>query len=211
MPDVDGLTLTKWIRHDPKLANTTVIVLTSGARSEDQEQFRQLDVAAHLMKPVKQSELFNAIGMSLGIAALQDKGEQASGPSAEPKIGPLRFLLAEDSIVNQKLAIGLLEKHGHSVVVAGNGREAIATLAEQEFDVVLMDVEMPEMDGFEAAAIIRLRERQTERHIPIIAMTAHAMKGDRERCLESGMDGYVAKPIRVQRLFDAIEAVMENR
>ncbi len=211
MPDVNGLTLTEWIRHDPQLASTTVIVLTSGVRSEDQERYKQLDIAAHLMKPVKQSELFNAIGMSLGIAALQDKDEQRSGPSAEPTIGPLRFLLAEDSIVNQKLAIGLLEKHGHSVVVAGNGREAIATLAEQEFDVVLMDVEMPEMDGFEATAIIRLRERQTGGHIPIIAMTAHAMKGDRERCLEAGMDGYVAKPIRVQRLFDAIEAVMENR
>ena len=123
---------------------------------------------------------------------------------------PLRVLLAEDSVVNQKLAIGLLEKHGHTVVVAANGKEAIAALTSQEFDVVLMDVEMPEMDGLEATAVIRVQEKQTGEHIPIVAMTAHAMKGDRERCLEAGMDEYVSKPIRAQQLFETLASVCQG-
>ena len=113
--------------------------------------------------------------------------------------------------MNQKLAIGLMEKHGHSVVVANNGKAAIAALASQEFDVVLMDVEMPEMDGLEATAVIRVKERQAGKHVPIIAMTAHAMKGDRERCLEAGMDDYVSKPIRAQKLFETLESVLQDR
>ena len=148
------------------------------------------------MKPVKQSELFDAIGMSLGITVPEDEGEETIGRERKVELPPLRVLLAEDSLVNQKLAIGLLEKHGHTVVVAANGKEAIAALTSQEFDVVLMDVEMPEMDGLEATAVIRVQEKQTGKHIPIVAMTAHAMKGDRERCLEAGMDEYVSKPIR---------------
>ena len=120
----------------------------------------------------------------------------------------LRLLLAEDNPVNQRLAVRLLEKQGHQVVVAGNGREALAALDGQPFDVVLMDVQMPEMDGFEATAAIRAREPAPAPHIPIIAMTAHAMKGDRERCLEAGMDGYVSKPIRPQELFEVLEGLV---
>jgi len=116
----------------------------------------------------------------------------------------MRILLAEDSLVNQKLAVGLLKRQGHSVVVANNGKEALAELELREFDLVVMDVQMPEMDGLEATAAIRAREVQTGAHVPIIAMTAHAMKGDRERCLEAGMDQYVSKPIRARQLFDAI-------
>jgi CheY-like chemotaxis protein len=160
------------------------------------------------MKPVKQSELFDAIGLSLGIALPEDELEEAARRRRTVKLPPLRVLLAEDSVVNQKLAIGLMEKHGHSVVVANNGKEAIAALASHRFDVVLMDVEMPEMDGLEATAVIRVKEKQTGEHIPVIAMTAHAMKGDRERCLEAGMDDYVSKPIRAQQLFDTLESVL---
>jgi two-component system sensor histidine kinase/response regulator len=208
MPEADGITLTEWIRQDPELADTTVIVLTSGARSDDLKRCEGLGVAAHLMKPVKQSELFDAIGMSLGITIREDEVEATLQGEPESQRPSLRCLLAEDSLVNQKLAVALLEKHGHKVTVTNNGKEAIAALASQQFDVVLMDVEMPEMGGLEATAVIRVQEQQRGTHIPIIAMTAHAMKGDRERCLDAGMDGYVAKPIRAAQLFQTIEAVV---
>ncbi len=181
MPEVDGLTLTGWIRQDPDLADTTVIVLTSGTHPDDMKRCDELKVAAYLMKPVKQSELLGAIEMSLGVAVPEDERVEALPGQPKEALPPLHVLLAEDSLVNQKLAVGLMEKHGHSVMVANNGKEAIAALASQQFDVVLMDVEMPEMDGLEATAVIRVKEKQTGEHIPIIAMTAHAMKGDRER------------------------------
>ena len=120
---------------------------------------------------------------------------------------PLRVLLAEDNPVNQVVAIRLLEKRGHSVAVAGNGREALDATEQRIFDVVLMDLEMPEMSGLEATAAIRRREQRTGTHIPIIAMTAHAMIGDRERCLAAGMDGYVSKPVRADELYAALENV----
>lgn len=121
---------------------------------------------------------------------------------------PLRILVAEDSLVNQKLAVGLLERRGHTVVIANNGKQAVATLASQDFDVVLMDVQMPEMDGLDATAAIRAREKQTGRHVPIIALTAHAMRGDRERFLAAGMDDFVAKPIRLQQLLETLQRVL---
>ena len=163
------------------------------------------------MKPVKQSELFDAIGMSLGLASLAAGAEASVLRQPSVELPPLRILLAEDSLVNQKLALGLLGKHGHSVVVANNGKEAVVALASGEYDVVLMDVEMPEMDGLEATAVVRTGERQTGKHVPIIAMTAHAMKGDRERCLEAGMDDYVSKPIRAQQLFAVLKSVLGQR
>ncbi|MCH7729374.1 MAG: response regulator, partial [Planctomycetes bacterium] len=129
-------------------------------------------------------------------------------PTVEsPTIRPLRILLAEDNFINQKLALGLLEPEGHEVTVVTNGAEAVQAVMSNDFDLVLMDVQMPELDGFDATRQIREHEKQTSTHLPIIAMTAHAMKGDRERCLEAGMDDYLAKPIRITELFGKLAAL----
>jgi two-component system sensor histidine kinase/response regulator len=210
MPELDGFDLARQVKQDPQLGSTVIMMLTSGDRPGDIARCEGLGIAAYLLKPIKQSELFDAIALAMGITAPED--ELAEPGAAEParRLRPLRILLAEDSLVNQRLAVGLLEKHGHTVVVANHGREAVAAWESDPFDLVLMDVQMPEMDGYEATAVIRAKERRTGRHTPIVAMTAHAMKGDREQCLESGMDGYVAKPIRAQQLFDAIEAVLAD-
>jgi CheY-like chemotaxis protein len=153
-----------------------------------------------------QSDLLDALLTALGGSARE---QQPAGPEVPARAGtrPLRVLLAEDNLVNQKLAVHLLEKQGHSVEVAGSGREALAALERGNFDLVLMDVQMPVLDGFETTAVIREKEKGTGRHIPIVAMTAHAMKGDRERCLSAGMDAYVSKPIQPQELFRVIEGL----
>jgi CheY-like chemotaxis protein len=166
-------------------------------------------VASCLLKPIKQSELWDAIVTALGLSSA---GEQPAGPAAAAPSPvarrPLRVLLAEDHLVNQRLMVALLEEQGHQVVVAGNGQQALAALEQQPCDVILMDVQMPVMDGFEATARLRAQQKQTGRHIPIIALTAHAMKGDRERCLAAGMDGYLSKPIRARELFQAIDCLV---
>jgi len=210
MPDVDGFALVEQVKQNVKLGSTIIMMLTSGDRPGDIARCEQLGVAAYLLKPIKQSELFDAIVLALGITAVEDEVSQKRPADQPSRICPLQILLAEDSFVNQKLAVGLLEKYGHTVVVANHGREAIAAVQSREFDLILMDVEMPEMDGFEATAAIRAWENETGTHIPIVAMTAHAMKGDRERCLEAGMDDYVAKPIRAKQLFDTIETVLRT-
>lgn len=209
MPEVDGLTLTEWIRQDADLADSPVIILTSGTHPEYLKRFEELNVAAHLMKPVKQSELLNAIEKSLGAVAVENEDAETFSAEQADSIPPLSVLLVEDGLVNQKLAVIVLEKQGHRVVVANNGKEAIAALESERFDVVLMDVEMPEMDGMEATAAIRAKELETDEHVPIIAMTAHAMKGDRDRCLDVGMDDYVSKPVRSEILFEAIGRVLD--
>jgi two-component system sensor histidine kinase/response regulator len=167
------------------------------------------------MKPIKQSELFDAIVAGVGGAVDLDAPAAVVNRLAgfEPAQRPLRILLAEDSLVNQKLAIGLLQRGGHSLSIVNNGKEALAALETKAFDLVLMDVQMPIMDGLEATMTLRRREQSQQHeghgsHIPIIAMTAHAMKGDRERCLAAGMDEYVAKPIRVGELYSAISRVL---
>jgi CheY-like chemotaxis protein len=155
------------------------------------------------MKPVKQSALLEAIAHSLGRSAAAPVPLLTRHSLAESR-RKLRVLLAEDNAINRKLAARLLEKCGHSVTVAIDGVEAVAAVQEGEFDLVLMDVQMPNMDGLEATAAIRALERGTTRHIPIVAMTAHAMKGDQERCLAAGMDGYISKPIRPDRMMEVI-------
>jgi len=208
MPEMDGFALAEEIKRHAELDNTIIMMLTSGDRPGDVSRCEQLGIASYLLKPVKQSELFDAIVMALGVTALEDEHAEGLAADQPSRLSPLRVLLAEDSLVNQKLAVGLLEKYGHTVVVANNGREAIATFDSHDFDLVLMDVQMPEIDGYEATAVIRTKEKHAGTHIPIIAMTAHAMKGDRERCLEAGMDDYVSKPVRAKQLFEIIEALL---
>ena len=212
MPEMDGFTLAEQIKLRPNLAASPIIMLTSSGQRGDAARCKRAGVAAYLTKPVRQTEVKEAILRVLGAA---------SRPHASPSktlitrhslreaatTPPLRVLLAEDNPVNQHLAQRLLEKRGHTVTVVQNGREALDTLALYNFDLVLMDVQMPEMDGFEATAAIREIERKTGQHLPIIAMTAHAMKGDEERCLQAGMDSYVAKPIQTHQLFLAIDTV----
>ncbi|MHB0959019.1 MAG: response regulator [Pirellulaceae bacterium] len=210
MPDVDGFALAEMVKQDTDLGSTVIMMLTSGGRSGDVSRCEELGVASYLLKPVKQSELFDAVAMALGITAAEDAAAVAVSAAPLPHPRPLQVLLAEDSLVNQKLAVGLLEKYGHRVDVVADGRGALAAVESNRYDLVLMDVQMPEMDGLEATQAIRIQERKRGGHIPIVAMTAHAMKGDRERCLESGMDGYVAKPIRAKELFDTIAQVLPD-
>ncbi|HEY2411152.1 MAG TPA: response regulator [Pirellulaceae bacterium] len=206
MPGTDGFTLVEQVRRDPSLADITTIMLTSGEREEDAARCQQLGVAQRLMKPIKQSELHDAILDAMGVEPRKaSAGEAAVAP---PTTRPLRLLLAEDSLVNQRLAVGLLERHGHRITIANNGKQAVDLASGDNFDAILMDVQMPEMDGLEATRVIREQEKQTGRHVPIIAMTAHALKGDRERCLGSGMDEYVSKPVRERQLLTALRTVL---
>jgi signal transduction histidine kinase/CheY-like chemotaxis protein len=213
MPEMDGFTLAEEINRHPNLAVPVLMMLSSSDRPGDPQRCRQLGLARYLIKPVKQSDLLEAILEALGDRdENRPDGRTATGvaPAAGEPPGPRtrwRVLLAEDNVVNQKLAVHLLEKQGHEVVVANDGKEALAQLERQSFDLVLMDVQMPEIDGLEAAAQIRASEKGTGRHVPIVAMTAHAMKGDRERCLEAGMDDYVSKPIQARELLNVMARV----
>ena len=207
MPEMDGYTLAHKIQEQPCFAGTIIMMLSSADSSS--RQARDLGVTAALMKPIKQSELFDAIMTSLGMSLRgEDPFTARIGSLAPPCTRSLRILLAEDNAVNQKLAIRLLEKRGHAVTVTNNGKQALAALDKDCFDLLLMDVQMPEMDGFEATAAIRRREQATGNHLPIVAMTAHAMKGDREKCLAMGMDGYVSKPLQAKELFEVVEGIV---
>jgi two-component system sensor histidine kinase/response regulator len=208
MPETDGFALAREIRRDPEIDGTIVMMLSSADQPDGIARCDQVGIASYLMKPVKQSELSDTIVAALGAIAREDEGLATITAKPVSRMGPLKVLLAEDSLVNRKLAVAMLEKYGHKVVATNNGREALGALESQDFDLILMDVQMPEMDGLEATRTIRAQERQTGKHIPIVAITAHALKGDRERCLEAGMDGYVAKPIHIEQLFHAIEAVV---
>jgi signal transduction histidine kinase/DNA-binding response OmpR family regulator len=204
MPEMDGFMLVEQMRTNPELSAVTVMMLSSASHRGDVERCRQLGILAYLFKPVRKRELLTAILAALG----QSAGASATAPvikAAQPvQVKGLRILLAEDNRVNQIVATRMAEKMGHSVVVAGNGQIALMLLATQPFDLVLMDVQMPEMDGLTAVGKIRESEQSTSFHLPVIAMTAHAMKGDRERCIAAGMDGYVSKPISGQLLEEAI-------
>jgi signal transduction histidine kinase/DNA-binding response OmpR family regulator len=209
MPDMDGLSLISQLRQFSGPAKEAkVIVLTSAGQRGDAARCRELGVAAYLTKPVSQPELFEAIVRVLGVSGYQAKpASLITHHTLREESRRLRVLLAEDNAVNQKLASRLLERRGHAVTVAANGREALAALDEENFDLVLMDVQMPEMDGFEATTAIRAREQTTGHRLTIIAMTAHAMQGDREQCLAAGMDGYLAKPINAQELYDVLQTL----
>ena len=182
-------------------------MLSSAGNLGDSDRCRELGIRYCLMKPVKQSELLDSITSTLSVATADKPGAIASDKHRQAA-SSLNVLLAEDGLVNQKVAVNLLEQRGHRVTVANNGQEAVDALEKDSFDAVLMDVQMPAMDGFEATRIIREKEKNSGAHIPIIAMTAHAMEGDRERCLEAGMDAYIAKPIRATDLYDTLETTV---
>jgi CheY-like chemotaxis protein len=203
MPDIDGFALAAQIVDDPLWAGAIVMMIPSTHRSEDVARCRELGIASCLVKPVPQSELLEATLAALEIESAS-AGDARQTVSLPTRPRQLQILLAEDNLVNQRLVIKLLEKRGHKVVVAGNGHEALAALEGGSFDMVLMDVQMPEMDGFEATAAIRARETSSGAHIPIVALTAHTLKGDCERCLAAGMDDYIAKPVRAQELLEKV-------
>jgi two-component system, sensor histidine kinase and response regulator len=209
MPEMDGFTLASKIKAAPELAGATVMMLSSAAQTEDRARCRELGVACYLTKPIQRAELLSAILVALGTLPVAERAgltpRVTALPSQAPPQRPLRILIAEDNLVNQKLAVRLLEKRGHTVVTADDGRKVLAALRREAFDVILMDVQMPELDGLGATAAIRAGEAGTGAHVPIIAMTAHAMKGDEERCRAAGMDGYISKPIDPGKLLAAID------
>jgi two-component system sensor histidine kinase/response regulator len=218
IPETDGFALVERIERIPHLAGATIMMLTSGSAPGDSERARQLGVAAYLTKPIRQADLLDALLNTLGLRGQRPIGGEAGlatpGPSTPvpERSQRLHVLLVEDNPVNQRLALRIIEKRGHTTVLAGTGQAAVAAWERERFDVILMDIQMPDMDGLEAAAEIRRREAargssgdDPPPHVPIVAMTAHAMKGDRERCLEAGMDGYVSKPIDAATLFAEID------
>jgi two-component system, sensor histidine kinase and response regulator len=205
MPDMDGLELAERVSRDPSLAGIKMLMLTSGG-SDESGRFRELGIGGWLSKPIRHSELFDAVLAAIGptapIPAVTGAGRVEAGPN--PAGRRLRVLLAEDHPINQKVASRMLEGLGHEVTIVGDGRAAVEASGAVDFDVILMDVQMPEMDGFEATAAIRHREEGSGGHVPIVALTAHAMAGDRERCLGSGFDDYLSKPIQSATLRAAL-------
>ena len=217
MPEVDGLTLAGQIRQQRELSATRIIMLTSGDRPGDLARLRELRVDAHLLKPIQQDELLEMICKVMSPAngnvppAVRpaEEREQTRPPAFAGK--PLRVLVAEDDEFNAQLLEKVMGRQGHGVRFANNGREALALAEEGAFDLLLLDIHMPELDGFQVAEAIRERERTVGGHLPIIALTAHSQKEDRERCLAAGMDDFLTKPVRPGELWTAIERVLEAR
>jgi two-component system sensor histidine kinase/response regulator len=208
MPEMDGFETAEVIRQHAEYAATRIVMLTSSGNKGDGARCEKLGIHGYLVKPAKSSELFAAICTVMGMKS----GTPGSTPlvtrhSVREARRNLKILVVEDNRVNQRLALRLLEKLGHSVELANNGREAVDMLDQGVYDVVFMDLQMPELGGIEATVVIREHEKRTGIHVPIYALTAHAMKGDRERCLEAGMDGYLSKPIRSQELYKVLDAV----
>jgi PAS domain S-box-containing protein len=205
MPGMDGFDLSASVQTDAQLRGVTIILLTLAGHREDQERAKSVGAAAAVTKPVKQSELWDAIVTALHVPGRQKARLSAARSTARGAQRRLRVLVAEDNPVNQELVLHLLERRGHSAIVAENGKQAIAALEKHKFDLVVMDVQMPEMGGIEATEEIRRKEKSNGGHIPVFAMTAHAMPGDRERCLAAGMDGYISKPIDPKLFTQIIE------
>jgi CheY-like chemotaxis protein len=209
MPDIDGFMLLERVQKLRELDGLITVMLTSGGQRGDGVRCKELGIAAYLIKPVLQSDLLeallNVLASRQGVARPAKVVTRHTLREGRP---PLRILLTEDNAVNQRIASRLLEKEGHVVVVADDGAKALKACKDNAFDLILMDVQMPVMDGIEATAAIRQTEKTTGQHIPIVAMTAHAMAGDRQRFLKAGMDGYVSKPIHSRELLEAIELVL---
>ncbi len=210
MPETDGITLIEKLRAESQFDDVVILMLSSGGFRDHGERAKQARVVAQLLKPANPIELFEAL---VSAVVKTSDGEEVVVEERPPMLlsdRHLHVLVVEDSKVNQKLATALLEKHGHTSSTAEDGREAIEAVFREDFDLVLMDVQMPVMDGFEATTEIRRREEGTGKHVAIVAMTAHAMKGDREKCIESGMDEYVPKPIRPEELFTSMYHALET-
>jgi CheY-like chemotaxis protein len=212
MPNIDGFMLIEEIRSSPSLSQIAIMMLTSVDHYSDAERCRQLGIAAFLTKPIRQSELRNAMlqVIEMGLVKLPAPSSSAAR-NTDPQSSRLHILVVDDNSTNRNLATRMLTNAGYFVTSAENGREALARLEQTQFDLVLMDVQMPYMDGFEATAAIRKAEAVTKQHVPVVAMTAHAMKGDRERCLLAGMDAYVSKPVRSEELKSVIESMLVPR
>ena len=206
MPQMDGLKFVTKVREDPRFANFIIILLTSAGDRIPTAKWEKLGIADCLTKPLKLLDLRKAM-----LAPFSDSCDPRVVQGTEMPLtitsspAQLRILLAEDNIINQKLATKILQKMGHTVTVASDGKETLSILGTGTFDLILMDVQMPNMDGLEATRIIREQEKATKSHIPIFAMTAYAMKGDREKCLDAGMDGYMAKPINVKEFQETLK------
>ena len=217
LPDLDGFELAEQIKQNPKLADTIIMMLPTVGNRGDASRCKELGISAYLTKPILQTELLDAIKTVQARSAVGNKqnSKKEEGQPAElvtrhslrEEKQRLSILLAEDNKINQKVAARLIEKRGHKVEIANDGAEALTLLEQGHFDLILMDIQMPTLDGLEATARIRENEKETGVHIPIIGLTAHAMKGDKERFLEAGMDGYVPKPINAKELFEVIESV----
>ena len=208
MPNTDGFTLAARIKQSPKFSNIPMIMLTSAGTTGDSARCRELGIGAYLSKPINQADLMDSILLTLGTSSLDaELAPPAAHGSVSESQGSLRILLADDNLINLRVAQRLLQKVGHRVALASSGREAVSLWEREAFDLILMDVQMPELNGYEATAAIREREKTTGGHIPIIALTAHALMGAREACLASGMDGYLSKPIEPEALYKAIEVI----
>jgi CheY-like chemotaxis protein len=213
MRQEDGFALTRRIRSTPALASLPIVMLTSGVLTEDRNRCLRLGVGVCLPKPVDERDLHAAVLRVLSQRAPEKTAPQATpaAPAPAPDSGALHVLLAEDNKVNQLIGVKLLEKLGHFVSVAGDGRAAFDEVKKQHFDLVLMDLQMPEMDGYAATRAIREWEKTAGSHMPIIAMTAHAMNRDKENCFAAGMDAHVAKPVNLTELEEQIRSVMQGR
>ncbi len=212
LPGMDGFELAEQIKAAQKVSGPIIMMLTAIGTGENLLRCKKLGISHTLTKPLRYPDLQDAVLSALGISTPRPQSSHAIDVKARksPQKTSLNILLAEDNLINQKVGCRLLENQGHRVVVAGTGEEALQTLEKRRFDLVLMDVQMPEMDGFEATGFIREKEKDTGRHIPIIAMTAHAVKGDRERCLRAGMDDYVSKPLQPGQLLDTIDKIIKE-
>jgi len=212
---MDGFDVAECIKEDKELTNTDIIVISMSQQASDRERFAQMGIHQYFSKPFSQSDLLDSIQNTL---FARNKTTSHPIQNNTPKqvsvisntAGPFKILLAEDNLVNQEVAASMLNKKGHTVVIATNGAEAAALYKKERFDLILMDVQMPLLNGYEATARIRDIEKVTGRHTPIIGLTANAMKGDREKCLEAGMDDYVSKPVRINDLLSALDRVKEK-
>jgi len=212
MPDIDGFQLAETIRKKTYFDDLIIMMLTSAGKRGDGAKCKKLNIASYLMKPISQIDLINSISIAIGSkngGKTSTTAELITKHSLCERENMLNILIAEDNLINQKLAIKMLEKHGYKASIANNGKEAISMMQKEKFDIILMDIQMPEMDGHEATYKIREIERKTGEHIPIIALTAHAMKGDKDKCISSGMDDYVSKPIKVDELISTIKKLIK--